>query len=140
MATKTETHFELSRTYATGQATLFNAFIDPDTLRHIWGVSTISVDARPRGHTRAELSFASENWNFTITYLEVIPYERLRWTIHFDRFPTKEPRATLSFSTVPNGARVTVRMENFESAQECGDNKQAWEGALAKLADRLRGT
>ena len=140
MATTSETHFELSRTYETGQATLFNAFIDRDTLRHIWGVSTISVDARPRGQTRAELSFGGENWNFTLTYLALIPYETLQWIIHFDRFPAKEPRATLSFSTVPNGARVTVRMENFESAQECDENKQAWDGALAKLADRLLGT
>jgi hypothetical protein len=93
------------------------------------------VDARPGGHARAELSFDNESWDFTISYQEVIPHDKLRWIVHFDRFPSKEPQATLLFKATGSGAEVTVRMENFDTPHERDSNKQAWEGALRKLAE-----
>ncbi|MGH2362204.1 MAG: SRPBCC family protein [bacterium] len=133
METRNNTSYELSRVFQVTPATLFNAFIDAGTLKHIWGISSISVDARPSGQTRAEMSLDNENWNFTITYQEVIPHEKLRWIVHFDRFPSKETRVTLLFKATAGGAEVTVRMENFETPEERDGNKQAWEGALKKL-------
>jgi hypothetical protein len=77
--------------------------------------------------------FAGENWEFTITYKEVVRYGKLRWVVHFDRFPTKETRATLWFKPATRGAEVTVQMENFETPEERDNNRQAWERALQKL-------
>ena len=125
--------YELSHQYSVTQGALFNAFIDAETLQSIWGVSSIKVDARPGGQARATLVFAGENWDFTITYKEVVPYDKLRWVVHFDRFPAKETRATLWFKPVTRGAEVTVQMENFETPEERDNNRQAWERALQKL-------
>ena len=127
------TAFELSHAFPVTQATLFNAFIDAATLKDIWGVASITVDARPNGQARARLTIDNENWDFAITYQEVIPPDKLRWFVHFDRFPSKEPRATLSFRATAGGSEVTVRMENFETSQERDGNRQAWQGALTRL-------
>ena len=77
--------------------------------------------------------FHSITWDFTIIYREVVLPDKLRWVVHFDRFPTKETRVTLSFKTKEGGSEVTARMENFETSQERDGNKQAWEAALKKL-------
>jgi len=127
------TAYEISREFPATQETLFRSFIDEATLKSIWGVSSITVEAKPGSNARAILQIDNENWNFTITYQEVVPSDKLRWVVHFDRFPSKEIRVTLWFQPATNGARVTVRMENFESSEERDANKQAWEGALRTL-------
>ena len=129
------TAYELTSVFPGAQATLFNAFINAAILKEIWGLSSITVDARPNGQAHAQLEIGNENWDFTITYQEVVPYDKLRWVVHFDRFPSKETRVTLWFKTTTGGAEVKVRMENFENSQERDANRNAWEGALKTLAE-----
>ena len=85
--------------------------------------------------TSYELS--NENWDFTITYKEIVPNEKLRWIVHFDMFPSKETRATLWFREVPGGTNLTFRQENFENSQERDENRQAISGALKTLESLL---
>jgi len=79
-----KTAYELTHSFPIPQSVLFRAFIDAATLKQIWGVSSITVDARPNGQTRAKLTVADENWDFTIIYQEVVPPDKLRWVVHFD--------------------------------------------------------
>lgn len=130
--------YELSRVFATSPDKVFNTFIDETTLKKIWGVSEIKIDARPGGEARAKLQIDNENWNFTIIYKEVIPYEKLSWVVHFDRFPAKETRATLLFRKLTDGTELTFRQENFETSQERDDNRQANEHALRILDSLLK--
>jgi uncharacterized protein YndB with AHSA1/START domain len=132
-ASDDSTAYELSKIFPVTQEKLYNAFIDETTLKNIWGVSAITIDARPEGKARAELKIDSENWDFTITYKEVIPNEKLRWVVHFDRFPAKEIRVTLWFKKISDGTQLTLHQENFENSQERDGNRQAWEGALTTL-------
>jgi uncharacterized protein YndB with AHSA1/START domain len=128
-----DTSYELSQTFRVSQEALFNSFLDPAILKTIWGVSRITVDARPKDQARAHMIIADENWDFTITYQEVIPNEKLRWIVHFDRFPSKEIHAVLWFTKITDGAKLTVQMDNFESIQERDANRSAWQGALRTL-------
>jgi hypothetical protein len=127
------TAYELSHAFPVTQATLFDAFINSAILKDIWGVSSITVDARPGGQARARLTIDQENWDFTITYQELVPASKLRWVVHFDRFPSKETSVKLLFKPTVSGSEATVRMENFENPQERDANKQAWEAALSML-------
>ena len=127
------TAYEISRLFQVPQRALFNAFVDEAILRKIWGVSSITVDARPGGQARARLQIEDENWDFTVTYEEVSSPEKLRWAVHFDRFPHKEIRVTLWFNATADGAEVTIRMENFETTEERDANRQAWEAGLTTL-------
>ena len=128
-----KTSYELTKIFSASPEKVFNAFVDESILKKIWGVSEIKIDARAGGTARALLQIGADNWNFTLTYKEVIPNEKLRWIVHFDRFPAKETRATLLFRKVETGTELTLRQENFESPQERDDNKKANEQGLRTL-------
>ena len=127
------TAYELSKVFPVTQDKLFNAFLSEAMLKKIWGVSSISIDARAGGKARAKLQIDNENWDFTITYTEVVLNEKLRWSVRFDRFPNKEIRVTLWFRNTTGGTELTLRQENFENSQERDGNRAAWEGALKIL-------
>jgi uncharacterized protein YndB with AHSA1/START domain len=131
--------YELSHAYPVSQTTLFNAFLNAAVLKDIWGVSSITVDATLGGLARAKLTVDGVNWDFTLTYQELIRPDKLRWIVHFDHFPSKEARATLSFLATAAGSAVTVRMENFETSEDRDANRQAWEAGLKKLEAILGG-
>ena len=132
------TAYELSKVFTVTPDKLFNSFINEETLKKIWGVSEIQIDARPGGKARALLQFGSENWDFTITYKEIIQNEKLYWVVHFDRFPTKETRVTLLFNKAQNGTELIFRQENFENPNERDQNRQANEQALKTLSGLLQ--
>lgn len=132
------TGYEIHRLFPVGPDRLFAAFTDEVILKTIWGLADVSVDARVGGTTVAKMQIAGENWNFIMTYTEVVPPRVLRWVTHFERFPRKETRVTLLFAKVADGAELTLRQENFESSQERDANREALTNALNRLAELLR--
>ena len=131
------TAYEISRIFAATQKQLFDAFTDGPTLKKIWGVQSISVDPRVGGTANAKYIVGDQNWSFTITYLEIVSSEKLRWITHFESFPSKETKVTLLIKKAGQGTELVVRMENFETPQERDNNKRAWEGALMTLEGLL---
>jgi uncharacterized protein YndB with AHSA1/START domain len=134
----TNTSYELTRLFPANPDQLFGALIDSSILKQIWGVQSITVDARPEGIARAVYRIGEQNWDFTITYKEVIPNQKLGWIVHFDSYPTKETKVTILMNKVSAGTELKLRMENFENSQERNGNRQAWESALLKLAEILK--
>lgn len=128
--------YELSRTYSVPPETLFNALTNPVVLKRIWGVQAIEVDARVGGQVVATYVVDGQDWSFTITYTELsLDNGRLRWVARFKSFPSKETRVTVLLARGDKRTVLTLRMENFESAQERDANKAAWENGLAILAE-----
>lgn len=132
------TSYELTEIFPVSRERLYRALTDKAVLKKIWGVQQITVDARVGGRTDAVYIADGQDWSFTITYTEVLPNETLRWVTHFKSFPTKETRVLLRFTDEIKGTKLTVRMENFESAEERDANRQAWQRALATLAKALK--
>ena len=130
--------YELSQIYPVPPESVFEALTDATVLKKIWGVQEITVDARVGGRTRAVYVDAGQDWSFTITYTEVVPNRTLTWVTHFKSFPTKETKVRLLLNDAATGTELTVRMENFESAEERDANRQAWERGLATLADLVK--
>jgi len=135
-----KTAYEISKTYPVSQETVFNALTDSVVLKKIWGIQSITVDARVGGKANAVYIDGTTDWSFTMTYKEVVPNEKLRWVTHFKSFPNKETRVTLLFNKVDSGTDLVVRMENFETTEERDANKQAWENALNTIAELLKET
>jgi uncharacterized protein YndB with AHSA1/START domain len=129
---------ELSEIYPVSRENLFDALTDASVLKKIWGVQQITVDARVGGRTSAIYVDGGQDWSFTITYTEVVPNHALKWLTHFKSFPTKETRVTVSLKDAHGGTELTIRMENFETAEERDANKQAWQRGLASLAGIVR--
>jgi len=140
MIVNSDTAYGLTKTFPVPQEKLFNAFLDEVILKQIWGVSSISIDARPGGKAAAKLNFGGENRDFVITYKEIINFEKIKWVVRFERFPEKEEvRVELTFKPVSEGTEFTVKMENFQDSAERDDNRNAWGGALNKLEKYLTG-
>ena len=127
------TAYELSKNIPVPPEKLYAAFLDPKALRKIWGLTSITIDARPEGKAIAKLQIGDQNWDFTLTYKEIVPDKKLQWEVHFDRFPEKEILTTLLFNKVKDGTNIIIRQENFATPQERDENKQAWEDTLIKL-------
>jgi len=128
--------YELSRTYSASPEALFNALTNAAVLKRIWGVQEIDVDARVGGHAVATYIVEGQDWSFTITYTELALDEgKLGWVARFKNFPAKETRVSVRLKQTDKGTVLTLRMENFESTEECDANRQAWERGLATLAD-----
>src|SRR5262245_53895640 len=57
----TDTAYELSKEFNASPEIVFKSFIDEETLKKIWGVSEIKIDARPECKARAKLQISNEN-------------------------------------------------------------------------------
>jgi uncharacterized protein YndB with AHSA1/START domain len=129
--------YELSETFPVSRERLFDALTDATTLKKIWGVQEITVDARVGGKSKAVFVAEGQDWSFTITYTDIVRNQALRWMTHFNAFPTKETRVTATLGEVEQGTELVLRMENFETVDERDANRQAWQAALATLGDIL---
>ena len=128
--------YELSRTYSAPPEALFDALTNAAVLKRIWSVQAIDVDARVGGRAVATFVAEGQDWSFAITYIELSRDDgRLRWVARFKNFPSKETRVTVVLSRHGGGTALTLRMDNFESAEERDANRRAWENGLAVLAD-----
>ena len=79
------------------------------------------------------MTINGENWNFTITYKEIINYSKLKWIVNFEGFPSKETHVELEFHKIPNGTLLKLKMENFEDSNERDANRNAWINGLKTL-------
>lgn len=132
--------YELSRTFSASPESLFDALTSAMVLKRIWGVQEIDVDARVGGRAIATYVVDGQDWSFTLTYTELARDKgRLSWVARFRSFPSKETRVSVRLARLNGGTALTIRMENFESMEECNANRQAWERGLAILADVVGG-
>ena len=128
--------YELSRAFTASPDALFDALTSSSVLKRIWGVQEINVDARVGGQAAAIYITEGQDWSFTITYTELKRDDgRLGWVARFKNFPSKETRVSVRLKRIDEGTMMTLRMENFETTEECDANRQAWERGLAILAD-----
>jgi len=128
--------YELSRAFTASHEALFDALTNSSVLKRIWGVQEINVDARVGGQAVAIYIVEGQDWSFTITYTELRRDDgRLGWVVRFKNFPSKETSVSVRLTQADKGTVLTLRMENFESTEECDANRQAWERGLAILAD-----
>jgi len=130
--------YEIRQDFPVSRERLYRALTDAASLKRIWGVQQISVDARVGGTTHAVYIADGQDWSFTLTYTEVLPNQSLKWTTRFKSFPTKATRVAIGLSDADGGAELTIQMSNFESAEERDANRRAWEHGLSVLADVVR--
>lgn len=125
--------YEFSKDLVVPAEKLYSSFLDPLTLKDIWGVSSITIDPRPEGKAIAKFKIDNQTRDFTLTYKELIPYEKLKWVVHFDSFPEKEIYTTIWFKKIKTGTTVTIRQENFSTPEERDENRKAWDFSIDML-------
>lgn len=131
------TSYTITKVLTVSPEKVYNAYVDPQSLKQIWEVDSISVNAIPNGQTWARLRVNEQNWDFTLTYKEVIPNQKLKWVAHFDKHPKIEILTTVVFNSIPEGTEISFSQENFNTKRQRDENKNANTQALNKLSSLL---
>lgn len=126
---------------------VYEAFLDPDQLAQ-WlpptGFSAEVHHLEPEEGGTFRITFTGETEEFADyehsfggTYHELVPGERI---VHTDAFETDDPSmagemtVTVTFETVPEGTKVTVRQEGIPEAIPPEDSQAGWTDSLGNLA------
>jgi uncharacterized protein YndB with AHSA1/START domain len=116
---------------------VYAAYLDPQSLKQIWSLDSIRLDVRPEGQTKGYLTFDDVNWDFTFTYQEVIPNQKLSWVMRYSKHPKIEVRTTIVFNSIKEGTEVSFSQENFKTKAERDDNRWANGEALNNMSSLL---
>ena len=136
------TELVMKREVAAPCEQVFAAWTDVARAARWWaprGFTTLSceMDVRPGGVWRREMRAPSGK---LITkygvYREVSPPSRLVFTYNTegDGIDDPETLVTLTFATVGNGTRLTLRHTAFETDNQRSDHEGGWTGSLDRLA------
>lgn len=131
------TSYTIKKTLAVSPDKVYETYTDPQSLKQIWGLDSINLDVRPEGITRAKMRVNDKNWDFSITYKEVIPNQKLKWVVNFDEHPKIEIWTTVVFNSVKEGTEISLSQENFNTKAERDQNREANTEALNKLTSLL---
>lgn len=129
---------EIRKTFPVGTAELFRAMLDTNILKSLWGLHKLTVVDGARRKAYAEMLIADENWNFELTYDEIIENKLLTWKVNFDRFPDKEFDVSVAFSGNARVGKMLLKQSGFDTVGERDANEQAWHVALATLERLLK--
>ncbi len=131
------TSYTIKKMVSVSPDKVYETYLDPEYLKQIWGVDSISVDAKPEGRTRAKLRVNDQNWDFTLVYKEVIPNQKLKWVVNFDEHPKIEVWTTVVFNSVKEGTEISLSQENFNTKAQRDENRNANTESLDKLTKLL---
>jgi uncharacterized protein YndB with AHSA1/START domain len=133
---------QFHRVLRTTPERLYRAFIDPDA-QVKWlppnGFTGRVHHMDPRVGGTYRMSFTNftsgTSHSFGGEYLELVPHERLRWTVRFeDANLPGEMMVTVTLKKVPAGTEVTIVQEGLPDAIPPDACCLGWQESLALLA------
>ena len=134
----------LIRVFKAPRERVFNAFLDPDAFAK-WippnGYTAHVYKFEPKVRGTYRMSFSSldkkDTHFFGGKFLEIKPYERLRYT---DKFESDDPemqremKVTVTFKDVPGGTEVRITQEGVPKAIPIEGAMLGWGQSLENLA------
>jgi uncharacterized protein YndB with AHSA1/START domain len=140
----------LTRTFDAPREAVFKAWTDPTQVARWKGPRGIQaevkqLDARAGGGYRVAMH-GTPNGTMVVrgVYREFVPPERLAFTWAWEEDSTThraghESLVTVTLRAVGGRTELTLRHENFDSAQSRDSHGHGWNGSLDKLAEFLAG-
>jgi len=133
----------IRRVFHAPRRDVFDAWTKPEHLVHWWGthgttLRVCEVDLRPGGAWRFVLRAPDGNeYGFGGEYREIVPPERLVWTMRFDGAPGAEALETLTF--VEKDGKTTVTCTTLHTSVENRDGhlQSGMEEGMRETLDRL---
>jgi uncharacterized protein YndB with AHSA1/START domain len=135
----------ISRSFKAPRERLFQAFTEPKQLAKWWGpkgftVPDLALDVRPGGAWRTTMR-APDGQDHIVSgvYREIVPPSRLVFTWGWE---TQGPRGhetvvTIELFEVPDGTRLELHQEVFESTNSRDQHAHGWAGCLDCLEEAL---
>jgi uncharacterized protein YndB with AHSA1/START domain len=138
------TFLHLRRTFAARREDVFRAWTEADLFSQWFkapqGSSSVDIDARPGGTFRVEMkSPVAPTVRAAGTYLEVLPPERLVFTLTWDGFPFDAGETLVTVEFVARGEMTEVALihERQPSRLVHVAHWMGWRACLRRLEHRL---
>jgi uncharacterized protein YndB with AHSA1/START domain len=135
--TEDSTSYTLNKILAVSPEKVYNVYLDPQSLKQIWDLDSIRVDAKPEGETRCYLKVDGRERNFTLIYKEIIPNQKLKWLTRFNERTKDQIVTTVVFNSVKEGTEISFCQEHFQTKAQRNQHKAAHSEALNKLSSLL---
>ena len=132
-AQKENIKFSITKIFKASPEKLYNAFLDSNALKRVWGVQSIKVNPKVGGKAEAKFMIDNVDWSFVLTYLEMKPGKKLKWKADFNKYPNKKPVTTLTFKKVKEGTEFNVTQEYLETTDDMEGGSSAWTSGLENL-------
>jgi uncharacterized protein YndB with AHSA1/START domain len=139
---------EVRRVVAADAETVFNAWTNPDALRHWIGPTPeftrgeVSVDLRVGGRYRFNMISPDGKDNIVGgKYVEIAPPNSLSFTWQWEgehEFSEAETLVSLQFLPHADGTEVVLTHEKFPVEEMKDKHMQGWTGCLEQLANRIQ--
>lgn len=151
MTTATAAHpvsIQITRTIRAPRQRVYEALINASDLKHWkgphgWTVPEVTSDARVGGKFRVTMRGTPAGATEEVTgdawgeYLELVPYETVRFTWNAVWMPGEETIVTYRLTDVDEGTHLVLTHENFSSQTTASNHEIGWEQSTAKLAAYL---
>ncbi len=136
---------KITRTLRASRERVFEAWTDPEQLRHWWGPDgfvspTVEVDLRVGGQYRIAMKPPEGPLMYlTGKYREVRPPVRLAYTWSWEHDPDRrETLVTVDLHDIDGDTEVVVTHTGFRDAKDRSDHLIGWNGSLDRLATVLK--
>jgi uncharacterized protein YndB with AHSA1/START domain len=152
-STRSDLSLQVSRVIAAERSRVYQAWTRPELIAQWFApgktITNITSDPRPGGEYRfdffgmpCDADTAAPQVpaavNVVGVYQEVVPDERISYTWRGSRFPDENTLVTVTFKDAEGGTEVTIRHENFSTAEIMSPHNLGWEGALSSLENFLK--
>lgn len=138
----TELSLTTSRIIEAPQQDVFNAWLDPDTLRRFMmpgpgmTVPTASTDPRPGGRFEIVMQAGDDTIPHAGTYKEIDPHDRIVFTWE-SPYSVDDSTVTLTFAPAEGGTEVTLTNVRFANEETRDNHLGGWTGILDALGAAL---
>jgi len=129
----------LQRLFPASPQEVFNAWIDPESLRQWFSPGTISLasvelDVRVGGHFRIVMRDETKDLVHAGTYREIDPPQRLVFTWQSSGTYDQETLVTVQLHPRGNKTELVLTHERLPDASSAGKHEEGWQDIFRKLA------
>ena len=133
----------IKRTYNAPIDVVWRAWADPEQAKAWWGprgftAPVVELDERPGGKWRAQMIApdGTELWQHGV-YREIVPKQRIVYTMIWDRDPGHEMLVTIEFAAQREKTGISFEQTGFKSDGEREGHKDGWNQSFDRLGEYL---
>ena len=129
----------ITRVFDAPRDLVFKAWTEPERLAHWWGpegfaLPFLELDMRPGGTWRACMRGpdGTNYWQHGVCR-ELVPPERLAYTLIWDSDPALEMLVTVVFAERGDKTEMTFRQQQFKSVEQRDSHHGGWSSSFNRL-------
>jgi uncharacterized protein YndB with AHSA1/START domain len=134
----------IKRTINAPRDLVWKVWSDPEQAKQWWGPNgftapLVEMDQRPGGKWRALMHSpdGKDMWQHGV-YREIVPPEKVSFTLIWDQEPDHEMFVTITFSEIGKKTEMVFRQDGLRSAEERKGHEGGWSESFDRFAAYLK--